>query len=292
VDDNEAVAELITARLLSFGGRGVTGALDASTVAYRHLQHRGARALPLLEWVLEEGTPAGRAYAATLLGELDGEAGRAAWERLADESGRMLFDRGCVGSELSLGDYARSSLDGHPGTAEAEQAPPDLSTWAIDRLEHHVATLVDRRELDRARVAAQSHACQVGELAAGVRRRWAKLALAAIARLPGDDPTDRAEREQNNFLLRMWIIERLGPDGDPDWDPAALAADTLAALALDADQAGAMATGWRHLPREQIAALHRHGRLTLHVHRLVHHLPSGPARDRLAGWLGFGEQLE
>ncbi|MFG1644415.1 hypothetical protein ACGFMK_29370 [Amycolatopsis sp. NPDC049252] len=37
VDDGEAVAELIAARLLSFGGRGFTGAVDSSTVAYRHL---------------------------------------------------------------------------------------------------------------------------------------------------------------------------------------------------------------------------------------------------------------
>lgn len=291
MDDNEAVAELITARVLSFGGRGVMGTLDTSTVAYRHLQRRGAQALPLLERVLEEGTPAGRAYAATLLGELDRQAGRAAWERLAAESGRIRFDRGCVGSELSLGDYARSSLEGHPGALEAEQKVPDLSTWTIDRLEHHVATLGDRRELDRARYAAQSHACQLGEIKAGVRRRWAKLALAATTRMPADNPTDQVQREQRNFLLRMWILEKLGPDGDPDWDPATLAADTLTAITLNAAQAVAMATNWRHRPREQIAELHRHNHLTQHVHRLVHHLPSGPAKDHLSEWIGFGDLL-
>jgi hypothetical protein len=31
------VAELIAARLLLFGGRGVTGAVDSSTVAYQYL---------------------------------------------------------------------------------------------------------------------------------------------------------------------------------------------------------------------------------------------------------------
>jgi hypothetical protein len=104
VDDNEAVTELITARLLSFGGRGVTGAVDSSTVAYQHLGRLGGHALPLLERVLEEGTPAGQAYAATLVRELDEQAGRAAWERLANESGHVQYYRGCVSSELSLGE--------------------------------------------------------------------------------------------------------------------------------------------------------------------------------------------
>ncbi|EOD70230.1 hypothetical protein [Amycolatopsis vancoresmycina] len=110
MDDGEAVAELVTARLLSFGGRGVTGAVDASTLAYRHLAGLGAHAVPLLERVLEEATPAGRAYAATLLSELDEPAGRAAWERLAGEPGQVSYYRGCVHETLSLGEYARRNL--------------------------------------------------------------------------------------------------------------------------------------------------------------------------------------
>lgn len=172
-----------------------------------------------------------------------------------------------------------------------ERPVPDLSSWTIDRLEQHVATLEDSPELDRARHAARSHACQLGESEAGVRRRWAKLALTAIARLRGDDPTYQARRAQENFLLRMWIIEKLGPDGDPDWDPVTLATDTLATLTLDVDQATAMARNWRDLPDEQRGELHRHSNLTIHVHRLVRHLPSGPAKDRLIRWVGFGRQL-
>lgn len=110
MDDGEAVTELIAARLLAFGGRGVTGAVDSSTVAYRYLGRLGVHALPLLERVIEEGTPAGRAYAATLVSELDDQAGRAAWERLADQSGQIRCYRGCVCEELSLGEYARRSL--------------------------------------------------------------------------------------------------------------------------------------------------------------------------------------
>ena len=110
MDDDDAVAELIAARLLSFGGRGFAGAVDSSTVAYRYLGRLGAHALPLLERVIEEGTPAGRAYAATLVSELDDQAGRAVWERLADQPGRVRYYRGCVCEELPLGEYARRSL--------------------------------------------------------------------------------------------------------------------------------------------------------------------------------------
>jgi hypothetical protein len=110
MDDSEAVTELITARLLSFGGRGFAGAVDSSTAAYRHLAQRGAQVLPLLERVAEEGTPAGRAYAATLLSELDEPRGRAAWERLSGEPGQVRYYQGCVCEELTLGEYARRSL--------------------------------------------------------------------------------------------------------------------------------------------------------------------------------------
>lgn len=291
MDDDEAVTELMTARLLSFNSQGFMGNFDSSTVAYQHMQQLGVHALPLLERVLEEGTPAGRAYAATLFRQLDEQAGRTTWKRLAGESGRIRYSLGCVGYELSLGEYARSCLEGHPGRVNDKPVAPDLSTWTIDRLEHYVATLADGRELDRARRAAHEHACWSGEAGGDVRRRWAKLASAANVQLPGDNPWDLDRRAQLSFSLRMWIIEQFGPDGDPYWDPEALAADTLAALTLDADQATAMATNWRGLQREQIRDLHRHRGLTIHVDRLVGHLPAGPARERLVGWVGFGQHL-
>lgn len=112
MDDSEAVTELMAARLLSFGGRGFAGAIDSSTAAYQHLSGRGSDALRLLSRVLEEGTPAGRAYAATLVSEVDEAAGRAAWERLAGETGLVQYFRGCVSEELPLGEYARRSLRG------------------------------------------------------------------------------------------------------------------------------------------------------------------------------------
>jgi hypothetical protein len=39
------------------------------------------------------GTPAGRAYAAALVSELEEQAGRAAWERLADRLGQVRYYR-------------------------------------------------------------------------------------------------------------------------------------------------------------------------------------------------------
>jgi len=281
----------MTARLLSFDGQGFMGNFDSSTVAYRHLHQLGVHALPLLERVLEKGTPAGRAYAVTLVGQLDEQAGRAAWEQLAGESGRIRYSLGCVGYELSLGEYACSCLEGHPGRVNDKPAAPDLSTWTIDRLEHYVATLADGRELDRARRAAHEHACGPGESGGDVRRRWAELASAADVQLPGDNSWDLDRRAQLSFCLRTWIIEQFGPEGDPHWDPEALAADTLAALTLDADQATAMAANWRDLQKEQIRDLHRHRDLTCHIDRLVGHLPAGPGRERLVGWVGFGRRL-
>ena len=95
--------------------------------------------------------------------------------------------------ELSLGEYARRSLRGHAETLDDNRPVPDLSTWTIERLEHYASTLDDSHELDRIRRTAQSCAYRSDE-SEGVRRRWAKLALAAIARLPGDSLWERARR--------------------------------------------------------------------------------------------------
>jgi len=126
VDDNEAVSELIAARLLSFGGIGFAGRLDPSTDAYHHLRKRGEQALPLIERVLDEGTPAGRAYAATLLKHLDEQAGNAAWERLAGEPGEIRFYSGCISSGFPLAEYARRAID-------LPDAPPGLAAPYYDQ---------------------------------------------------------------------------------------------------------------------------------------------------------------
>lgn len=176
--------------------------------------------------------------------------------------------------------------------ADRNQLIPDLSTWTIDQFESHIAILEGRRELEQVRVVAQSNAYQTGE-SRDVRRRWATLSLTVNAQLRGDDPWDRARQWHQNFTLRAWIIEHLGPDEGPegDWDPEALAADTLAVLSLDPDQAATMSTHWRDLPIEQIGELRRHRDLTAHLDKLVGYLQAGPAKERLTTWLGVREQL-
>ncbi|MFJ8085383.1 hypothetical protein ACIQ6Y_32975 [Streptomyces sp. NPDC096205] len=47
-----------------------------------------------------------------------------------------------------------------------------------------------------------------------------------------------------DFMLRMWMIDQLGPDdGDRDWCPEALASDTLDALTFSPAQAADLAEG-------------------------------------------------
>ncbi|WP_369021326.1 hypothetical protein ABZ326_33290 [Streptomyces californicus] len=90
---------------------------------------------------------------------------------------------------------------------------------------------------------------------------------------------------QQDFMLRMWVIDRLGPDDtDPDWSPEALASDTLDALSFTPPQAAALAEGWRDLPTGQIRELRRHRNLTAHLESLVGYLAPGPVRERLVTW--------
>jgi len=88
----------------------------------------------------------------------------------------------------------------------------------------------------------------------------------------------------NNFMLRVWIIEHVGPGPDPLWDPHVLAADTLAALRLDPTEAATAAQNWRDLPIGEIGELRRHKTLTAHLGRLINHLPPGPTKAQLIEW--------
>lgn len=90
---------------------------------------------------------------------------------------------------------------------------------------------------------------------------------------------------QQDFILRTWVIDRLGPDGtDPDWSPKALASDTLDALSFTAPQAAALAEGWCGLPTGQIRELRRHKNLTAHLDSLVAYLAPGLVREQLVTW--------
>ncbi|MEE1838771.1 hypothetical protein ACIODX_37805 [Streptomyces sp. NPDC088190] len=173
--------------------------------------------------------------------------------------------------------------------ADRDQPIRDLSTWAVDRLEAFTITQ-QGHELERIRVVAQSHAYRSDE-PRHVRLRWAKLSLHANARLPGDTPWGQDRKTRQSFALRTWIIDHLGPDTDSDWDPEALAADTLAALALDPGQVLAMSASWRDLPTEQIGELRRYKNKTAHLDRLLDFLPPGPDKDRLINWTEVRKHL-
>ncbi|CCK25237.1 hypothetical protein BN159_0858 [Streptomyces davaonensis JCM 4913] len=152
----------------------------------------------------------------------------------------------------------------------------DLSTWSLERL---AALAEDGEWLESIRVVAQGHA-YVDDQPEEVRRRWAALALSANRRMGGD--ALGARELHQDFTLRMWVIDTLGPH--PDWSPNTLAHDTLDALTLTPTQAEALARDWRDRPIEVIRDLRRHKNLTAHLDRLLSHLGPGPTHDRLLPW--------
>ena len=166
----------------------------------------------------------------------------------------------------------------------------DLSSWSIESFEAHLARLQRGQELERCRVVAQSHAYRSVE-PRGVRLRWATLSLVANRRLHGDAPWEQARMQCQEFALRTWVIDHLGPDADPRWNPEALARDTLAALTLGLRQAESAAADWHNLPVEQIGALRRHKNLTAHIDRLLPNLDPGAIHERLAAWASALRQL-
>ena len=130
---------------------------------------------------------------------------------------------------------------------------------------------------------AQSHAYRSDEPKPD-RLRWAKLSLHANERLHGAGPWEQARMAGQAFALRTWVIEHLGPDADPDWDPEILATDTLAALTVDPDDVRTKSVGCRDLPIEQIGELRLLKNLTAHLDRLVDLLQPGATKDRLVVW--------
>ncbi|GAA0651098.1 hypothetical protein GCM10010174_88470 [Kutzneria viridogrisea] len=72
-----------------------------------------------------------------------------------------------------------------------DQSAPYLGTCTTGQLEHPLASLASRPELERVRVVTQAHAYH-SEQSRQARRRWPRLSLTANARLPSDDPGERA----------------------------------------------------------------------------------------------------
>jgi hypothetical protein len=174
--------------------------------------------------------------------------------------------------------------------ADHEEPSRDFSTWAIERL-RAFATNAQGQHLEAVRVVAQAHAHRSAE-PREARQQWAKLSLQANQRLHGEGRRDRARAAQQNFMLRMWIIDQFGAnDEDPDWNPERLAADTVAVLALAPSEARTLADNLRGLAAKQIAELRRHKNLTAHLGSLVKYLQPSPTRDQLLAWAETRQHL-
>jgi hypothetical protein len=110
-----AVRELATADVVAFGGVGLAGQVLPPTRAYQAIEavlpERAEAVRPRLDWLLDNGTAAGRAYAATLLGSLDPEAARAAWRALRGDRAELTTFSGCLMDRTTLGEYASARLD-------------------------------------------------------------------------------------------------------------------------------------------------------------------------------------
>ncbi|MGI5524809.1 hypothetical protein ACQEUX_28275 [Micromonospora sp. CA-259024] len=113
-DLHAAVDELVAADTLAFGGVGIAGTTLPVTEAY----HRVEAALDdhpedvrrQLDRVLADGTPAGRAYAATLLERIDPAAARDVWTSLRDDPSEFTTFVGCLMDRETLGNYASQRL--------------------------------------------------------------------------------------------------------------------------------------------------------------------------------------
>lgn len=109
-----AVDTLVVADTLAFGGVGFAGKLLPVTEAYQRveaaLDDHPEEVRRQLDRVLADGTPAGRAYAATLLERIDPAAARAAWTSLRDDPSEFTTFVGCVMDRETIGNYATQRL--------------------------------------------------------------------------------------------------------------------------------------------------------------------------------------
>ncbi|MFF5172491.1 hypothetical protein ACFY3U_07645 [Micromonospora sp. NPDC000089] len=109
-----AVKELAAADTVAFGGVGFASQVLPVTEAYRHvervLDERPEDGRKKVDWLLRHGSPAGRAYAATLLERVDPAAAREAWTGLRDDKGELTAFTGCVMNKSTLREYAAERL--------------------------------------------------------------------------------------------------------------------------------------------------------------------------------------
>lgn len=111
-----AVKELAGAETLAFGGVGIASTLLPETEAYRYVERvlveHPEEARKKVDWLLKHGSPAGKAYAATLLERVDPTAAQAAWTALRDDEGEFTTFSGCIMGRATLREYATERLAG------------------------------------------------------------------------------------------------------------------------------------------------------------------------------------
>ncbi|HEX2771452.1 MAG TPA: hypothetical protein VHN18_03355 [Micromonosporaceae bacterium] len=109
-----AIKELAGADTLAFGGVGIASTLLPVTEAYLRVEQamsqRPDEVRRKLDWLLHHGSPAGRAYAATLLERVDPAAARDAWTALRADGSEFTTFSGCVMGRATLGQYASERL--------------------------------------------------------------------------------------------------------------------------------------------------------------------------------------
>ncbi|MEH0970061.1 hypothetical protein V6U77_02835 [Micromonospora sp. CPCC 205546] len=111
---SSALDELRQADTVAFGGVGIAGTVLPVTEAYRRVEAalaedpEGVRGE--LDRLLDEATPAGRVYAATLIEGVDPAAGRAAWTALGGDPAEFGTFTGCVMGRTTLRDYTAEHL--------------------------------------------------------------------------------------------------------------------------------------------------------------------------------------
>jgi hypothetical protein len=107
---------LAAADVVAFGGVGFAGQVLPVTTAYDAVADGLTADLrPELERLLDRATPAGRVYAATLLGRLDTAAGDDAWRRLAADDSPVDTFTGCVKGRTTVAGYAAARRAGPAG---------------------------------------------------------------------------------------------------------------------------------------------------------------------------------
>jgi hypothetical protein len=116
MDDLERnLRDLEQAEVVAFGGVGFAGEVLSVTRAFDDVAGQLSPALrPRLDRLLDRGSPAGRVYAAVLLGRLDPRAGRDAWQRLANDRSPVETFIGCVKDRTTLAEYVAVQHEGEP----------------------------------------------------------------------------------------------------------------------------------------------------------------------------------